>query len=351
MDLASSLINWYESNKRDLPWRHTQDPYKIWLSEIILQQTRVQQGLPYYEKFVSNFPTVKDFAEADIDTILHLWQGLGYYSRARNMHVAAQQVIDQYNGHFPDNYKELLSLKGVGNYTAAAIASFAFREKVATVDGNVYRVLSRVFNIEEDIASGKGQKIFTEVANQLISENQPDIFNQALMEFGAIHCTPKQPKCETCPFVQSCESRLHQIIDQRPVKLKKVKVINQYLKYLLIEHDGKYLMKKRQEGDIWAGLFDFPLVITSEKEQSLSNGIILENTQLGINTKDIFFSSEPIKHLLSHRRLFIEFFHVKLQTLLDTQSDIFQYRWMDINEIQSVGKPIILENYLRKNIY
>ncbi|MBB3699616.1 A/G-specific adenine glycosylase [Flammeovirga yaeyamensis] len=351
MDFASSLINWYESNKRDLPWRHTQDPYKIWLSEIILQQTRVQQGLPYYEKFVANFPTVKDFAEADIDKILHLWQGLGYYSRGRNMHVAANQVMDEWNGKFPDNYKDLLTLKGVGNYTAAAIASFAFREKVATVDGNVYRVLSRVFDIDEDIASGKGQKVFTEVANQLISEDKPDIFNQALMEFGAMHCTPKKPNCETCPFVQSCESRLHQNIDQRPVKLKKTKVTNQYIKYFLIEQNGKYLMKKRQEGDIWAGLFDFPQVISSEKDQKLSNGIIIENTGLDLNTNDIFFSSEPIKHLLSHRRLFIEFFHVKLQALLETQSEQHHYSWMDIDEIQSVGKPIILENYLRKNIY
>ncbi|WP_281615554.1 A/G-specific adenine glycosylase [Flammeovirga sp. SubArs3] len=351
MEFADRLINWYEKNKRDLPWRHTTDPYKIWLSEIILQQTRVQQGLPYYEKFVANFPTVKDFAAADIDKVLHLWQGLGYYSRARNMHIAANEVMEKWNGQFPDNYKDLLTLKGVGKYTAAAIASFGFKEKVATVDGNVYRVLSRIFDIDHDIASGKGQKVFTEVANELISESSPDIFNQALMEMGAIQCTPKSPRCEDCPFVQECEARIKDIISIRPVKLKKVKVSNRYLQYFVIEHNGRFILKKRAEGDIWTGLYDFPLSETADKPTEFSTGIILENTGLEIHENTIFHKSETFKHLLSHRKLFIEFFHVKLQTQISIPDKHTDYQWMDIEEIKSVGKPIILENYLTKYIY
>lgn len=351
MDFSTQLIQWYEDHKRNLPWRHTQDPYKIWLSEIILQQTRVQQGLPYYEKFLENFPTVKDFANAEIDKILHLWQGLGYYSRARNMHIAALEVMEKWDGKFPDNYKDLLTLKGVGKYTAAAIASFGFQEKVATVDGNVYRVLSRIFNIQEDIASGKGQKIFTEVANELISEKQPDIFNQALMELGAIQCTPKNPDCELCPFVQSCLARQNETISTLPVKLKKVKVKNQYYQYLVIEYNGQFMMKKREGKGIWHGLYDFPLLQSDEEFQNFEITNIEKDTCLKLPLPVKYQKSENFKHILSHQKLFIDFFHIKLEHEIELPKGQFSYKWYDIEAIKSIGKPIIIENYLTKYIY
>lgn len=349
MDFSTQLISWYESNKRDLPWRHTQDPYKIWLSEIILQQTRVQQGLPYYEKFLINFPTVKDFAEADIDKILHLWQGLGYYSRARNMHIAAQEIVDKWNEKFPATYKDLLSLKGVGKYTAAAIASFGFQEKVATVDGNVYRVLSRIFDIDDDITSGKGQKIFNEIANELISKKQPDIFNQALMELGAIQCTPKNPDCSTCPFNQTCLARQNNLIGQRPIKLKKVKVTDQYLQYLVIENHGEFILKKREGKGIWNGLYDFPLIQNTEKSDILKN--IEKNTSIDLPKKVRFQKSETFKHILSHQRLYIDFYHIKLDSKINLSNGQHNYKWYDIDAIKAIGKPIIIENYLLKYIY
>ncbi|MBD0404796.1 A/G-specific adenine glycosylase [Flammeovirga sp. EKP202] len=351
MDFSTQLINWYEQNKRDLPWRHTNDPYKIWLSEIILQQTRVQQGLPYYEKFLENFPTVQAFAEADIDKILHLWQGLGYYSRARNMHKAANEVMEQWGGEFPNNYKDLLTLKGVGKYTAAAIASFAFKEKVATVDGNVYRVLSRVFGINEDIASGKGQKVFSEVANDLISETTPDIFNQALMEMGAIQCVPKSPKCEPCPFVQQCLARENDSIGSLPVKLKKVKVTDHYYQYLVVEHKGKFVMKKREGKGIWNGLYDFPLIHNSEQVNALDKEQLREQTSLVFSFPIHYQKSESHKHILSHQRLYIDFYHIILEDEIELSNGQFDYKWYDIDTIKAIGKPIIIENYLSKYIY
>lgn len=351
MEFSTLLINWYEQNKRDLPWRHTKDPYKIWLSEIILQQTRVQQGLPYYEKFLKNFPTVKDFAEAEIDKVLHLWQGLGYYSRARNMHIAANEVMDKWNGEFPSTYKELLTLKGVGKYTAAAIASFAFQEKVATVDGNVYRVLSRVFDINEDIASGKGQKVFSEVANDLISEKSPDIFNQALMEMGAIQCTPKSPECEPCPFVLECVARQKDTIKLLPVKLKKTKVKDYYFQYLVIEHQNKFILKKREGKGIWQGLYDFPLIQSQEEFATLDEKNIQSQSELSITLPNHYNKSERFKHILSHQRLHIIFNHISLEDKIDMSKGQFDYKWYDIEEIKSIGKPIIVENYLSKYIY
>jgi len=204
MDFSKTLITWYNDNRRDLPWRQTKDPYKIWLSEIILQQTRVAQGLPYYEAFIKQFPRISDLATADEEAVLHLWQGLGYYSRARNLHLTAKMIHENNHGAFPNNYQELLKLKGVGPYTAAAIASFAFGETVALVDGNVYRVLARIFGNQTNIASSAAYKTFFELASQLIDTAQPAVFNQALMEFGALACTPKNPNCTCCPFAKDC---------------------------------------------------------------------------------------------------------------------------------------------------
>ena len=254
---AKLLINWYNNHQRDLPWRNTSAPYKIWLSEIILQQTRVNQGLPYYNKFINEYPSVHDLANAPEDEVMRLWQGLGYYSRARNLHECAKSIVNQYDGEFPSTYNELLKLKGVGKYTAAAIASFAFNQAVPVVDGNVFRVLARYFCVTDDIAQPKTFTKFFNIAKELIPEEQAASFNQAIMELGATICTPKKPACENCPLAQDCEARIHHKQSELPVKKKKIKIKHRYLYYLIWQEGGKLAMKKRGESDIWQGLFDF----------------------------------------------------------------------------------------------
>ncbi|MEY2629135.1 MAG: Adenine glycosylase, partial [Bacteroidota bacterium] len=237
MNFSKSLIQWYLQNKRDLPWRNTIDPYFIWLSEIMLQQTRVAQGLPYFLRFTEAFPTVFDLAKADEEQVLKLWQGLGYYSRARNLHKTAQQVAFEYNGEFPKSYAELLKLKGIGEYTAAAIASFAYNESVPVVDGNVYRVLSRYFEVETDIASLGAKKEFTQLAAELLPAGEANLFNQAIMEFGALQCVPKNPNCTNCIFSDSCAALQKKKVDQLPVKSKKIKVKTRFFTYLVFEDE------------------------------------------------------------------------------------------------------------------
>ena len=256
---ADSILNWYAKNKRDLPWRHTNNPYFIWLSEVILQQTRVKQGLPYYEKFVETYPTVQELAEADEQNVLRLWQGLGYYSRARNLHAAAKFVHQELAGKFPENYQDLLKMKGVGQYTASAIASFAYNEKVAVVDGNVFRVLARVFGVDTDIASHRGAKEFGALASFLLPNNQTDEYNQGIMEFGALQCTPQKPNCMYCPMQSGCVAFQEGKQKELPVKIKKIKIKNRYFHYLIFEYqkDGAtYLaLKKRVGKDIWKVCF------------------------------------------------------------------------------------------------
>src|SRR5690606_28672368 len=220
MTFSQKLISWYLQNKRDLPWRNTKNPYKIWLSEVILQQTRVAQGLPYYENFVKHFPTVFDLAKANEEQVLKIWQGLGYYSRARNLHHTAQYVSENLNGEFPKTYNKLIKLKGIGSYPAAAISSFSNDENVAVLDGNVYRVLSRYFGIETDISSSQGKKEFQEMADEVLDKKRPALFNQAIMEFGALQCVPKNPNCEVCVFNDSCVALQKNKVAQLPVKLK-----------------------------------------------------------------------------------------------------------------------------------
>ena len=245
------LISWYLINKRDLPWRKTKNPYKIWLSEIILQQTRVQQGLPYYSKFIAAYPTIQALALANEDEVLNLWQGLGYYSRARNMLMTARVINEQYEGCFPTNYNDLLKLKGIGEYTAAAIASFSFKEPVAVVDGNVYRVLSRLFDIDTPIDSGIGKKAFRFLADEVLDKVNPDTFNQAIMEFGALHCTPQKPDCNNCLLNGTCLSRENGTISQRPVKKKKNASKQRFFVYKIFLDENKTLIRKREEKDIW----------------------------------------------------------------------------------------------------
>src|ERR1700761_7324667 len=263
MNFADELVQWYIHNKRDLPWRHTTDAYVIWLSEIILQQTRVEQGMPYFYRFVEKYPDVSSFAAAPEDDILKLWQGLGYYSRGRNMLKTAQLVNELYNGKFPEKYEQLIKLKGIGEYTAAAISSFSANEAKAVVDGNVYRVLARYFGIDEPINSTPGKKKFQQLANELLNQNNPGLHNQAMMEFGAMLCKPKNPACGTCPVRTGCYAFLNNATTTLPVKINNLKVRERYFNYIVMVNGDEILLNKRGETDIWANMYDLPLVETA----------------------------------------------------------------------------------------
>jgi len=310
---SAPLIKWYLISKRSLPWRYTRDPYLIWLSEVILQQTRVAQGLPYYEKFQAAYPTVQDLAAANEEEVLKLWQGLGYYSRARNLKKTAEIVCEDFGGRFPETYDELLKLKGIGPYTAAAIASFAFKEKKAVVDGNVYRVLSRVFGVDEPINKSSGQKLFQELADSLIDPEDPDLFNQAIMEFGATECTPKKPNCTSCIFNDRCVALATNRIDDLPVKLSKVKVTKRYLHYLmLLDQNRNTRFVKRPNHGIWAGLYEFPLIESDTSGELTVNEI---ESFVGQSAKVTLLSENPIVHKLSHRHLEVRVYRVEVKNL------------------------------------
>ncbi len=334
------------TNKRQLPWRNTTNPYHIWLSEVILQQTRVNQGLPYFERFVELFPTVHDLAKADEKQVLRAWQGLGYYSRARNLHKCAKIVAHNYGGVFPKSYEKLIELPGIGKYTAAAIASICFKQSVAVVDGNVFRVLARIFEITEDIGSPKGHKAFQQKANELIDPKHPDIFNQAMMEFGALHCTPKNPNCDNCVFFDTCLARINNSQSQLPVKLKKVKVRKRYFNYLVFQYEGKLALKVRQGGDIWQGLFDFYLIETdneNEFEEFMQNE---EVKKLGKNVV-VEHESKAYKHILTHQHIFAKFYRLKInptKTALQEFPD--NYQFYDHDEILHLPKPVLISAYL-----
>lgn len=313
---AETIINWYQKHKRQLPWRETRDPYKIWLSEIILQQTRVEQGLPYFLRFVERFPSLQEFAQAEEDEVLRLWQGLGYYSRARNMHKAAKQVMADFEGKFPMQYEELLKLKGVGSYTAAAISSFAGDEAKAVVDGNVFRLLARYFGLFTPINSTKGKNQFEEIANELIDIHQPGLFNQAIMEFGSQQCKPKNPLCSECVLQNACYAFANGKVQELPIKEKKGKVRARYFNYFIVRNeDGDLLMQKRGKGDIWENLYEFPLIEWPEMVGNLGGGaekqefIAEVKSSFGANAQ-ITFVKGPIKHILSHQVIFANFWNV-----------------------------------------
>lgn len=345
---VESLNFWYKKNKRDLPWRNTKSPYLIWLSEIILQQTRVAQGLPYFNKFIETFPTIIHFADASESEILRLWQGLGYYSRARNMHNTAIVIKNELGGQFPLNYKNLLMLKGVGTYTAAAIASFAYEEPVAVLDGNVFRVLSRYFGLETDISSPKGKKDFTQLANSILPIHGSATYNQAIMEFGALQCTP-HPNCETCPINTECFAFAHKKQKELPVKLKKVKITNRYFYYFIFEKDNKYYLKKRELRDIWQGLFDFYLI---EKNSTSPIEELLEDKSMPdiIKKATVSFVSEEFRHQLTHQNLFISFIRINASSNTDSFFSKNIENFYSPAEIELLPKPIVIANFINKFI-
>jgi A/G-specific adenine glycosylase len=342
---SKRIIDWYHSNHRQLPWRETHDAYKIWLSEIILQQTRVAQGLPYYMEFAKTFPTVFDLAKASEKKVLRLWQGLGYYSRARNLHACAKEIIKNFNGKFPDTFEELKKLPGVGPYTAAAVASIAFRENVAVVDGNVYRVLSRIFGIDKDITSDEGKKYFFSVANQLIDSKRPDVFNQAVMEFGALHCTPKAPKCADCIFLKNCEARRKNLQNVLPFKSKKQKVRARYFNYFVIGDGRKTFMRQRKGKDIWKGLYDFYLIETKRNQRPET---LIDQDKILSGAK-IVQRAKAFTHILSHQKLKVKFVEVE-KTISTKEERLIKelgLKKFTASEISKLPKPILIERFLR----
>jgi len=339
---SKKLIQWYLKNKRSMPWRETTNPYHIWLSEIILQQTRVAQGLPYYLAFTTNFPTVESLAQAPEEEVLKLWQGLGYYSRARNLHHTAKVVSNELNGVFPDTYEALLKLKGVGDYTASAISSFCFDLPAAVVDGNVYRVLARYFGIETPINSTNGIKEFKALAQQLIDVKQPGLYNQAIMEFGALHCAPQNPDCGSCIFSDSCHALQQEKVTALPVKIKAAKVKKRYFNYMVvISEENQTILKQRTQKGIWLQLYEFPLI---ESANSLS----LEQLRAASKFKDFtaeiaidsitLYKTEAVIHKLSHQHLYTHFWIVNTaQPLKDG---------VPIAEIRSYAVPVLIANFI-----
>ncbi len=339
---SKKLIVWYLQNKRDLPWRNTNNPYHIWLSEIMLQQTRVLQGLPYYLKFTEAYPKVEDLASAPEDEVLKLWQGLGYYSRARNMHATAKTVADEMDGVFPNNYKDLLKLKGVGDYTASAISSISFNQPEAVVDGNVYRVLSRFFGISTPINSTAGQKEFKQLAQELIDKEQPGTFNQAIMEFGARYCVPQSPDCENCIFNDSCVAFQQKKVTQLPIKIKSKPVKQRFFNYLVIlSENERTVLQQRNGKGIWHKLYEFPLIETSKEIEvsELQELPQFQDFSEKMNIRNIsLYNQEAVVHKLSHQHLNTRFWII--ETLDETESSVA------ISEIESYAMPVLIANFV-----
>jgi A/G-specific adenine glycosylase len=339
---SKNLILWYLAHKRDLPWRTTAIPYYIWLSEIILQQTRVEQGLPYYKAFVSKYPTVNKLANAAEQEVLKLWQGLGYYSRARNLHATAKYVSNELNGVFPTSYRELIKLKGVGDYTASAIASICFNEATAVVDGNVYRALARYFGIATPINSSLGIKEFKNLAQQLIDVDKPGNHNQALMEFGARQCKPQNPNCDVCIFNDSCVALQQKKISELPVKLKKTKVKNIYFNYIVLisENKNTFLQKRIGKG-IWQNLYEFPLIET-EKDieiEELNSLRVFQDVSKKFEINSLILYNEvPILHKLSHRNIYTRFW------IAETSKN--NYKAISISQIETYPVPKLIGNFI-----
>ncbi|HTD41318.1 MAG TPA: A/G-specific adenine glycosylase, partial [Mucilaginibacter sp.] len=336
------LIQWYLKNKRDLPWRNTTNAYIIWLSEIILQQTRVEQGMPYFHRFVEKYPDVKSFAAADEGDILNLWQGLGYYSRGRNMLKTARQIAEQFDGEFPVDHDQLIRLKGIGEYTAAAISSFSANQAKAVVDGNVFRVLARYFGISEPANSTRGKRLFQEVANDLLSKEHPGLHNQAMMEFGAMLCKPKNPDCGVCPVMSGCYAYKNNAITDFPQKLKKTKIRERFLNYIVVIDGDSILMNKRDDKDIWANMYDFPLFESSERLTPLEVVSSIDvKEHFGENIQII--NTYPIKkHVLTHQHLHAQFIHISNGQIKLEQ----KWFYINVNNLENIAMPKIIFLFL-----
>jgi A/G-specific adenine glycosylase len=324
-DIADILLKWYKENGRELPWRKTRDPYIIWLSEIILQQTRIEQGLPYFEKFVSKYSKVEDLANASEDEVLRLWQGLGYYSRARNLHFTAKEVVSKYKGEFPSEFNELKKLKGIGDYTASLIASVCFGVPEAVVDGNVFRVLSRLYGIETPINTTKAKKEFKELANQIIDKESPGDFNQAIMDFGAMVCRPANPDCNSCALKSACTAQKNSLQNELPKKLPKQKSKERFFHYFVIEKNEKVLISKRINDDIWKNLFEFPMTETKNSKYIYSEMVY------------------EVKHKLTHQNLNIRFYKTDL---IPDKSDDF--KWVKVTDLEKYAFPKPIVSYIKR---
>jgi len=343
MNFSNDLIKWYSLNKRDLPWRNTTDPYKIWLSEVILQQTRVSQGLPYYVKFIKEFPVICNLANASEDKVLKLWQGLGYYSRARNLQTTAKFICENHNGIFPDKYCDIISLKGVGSYTAAAISSFAFHENYAVLDGNVIRVLSRIYGLDSFFDTGKGKKEFQKLADLNLPKKNSHIYNQAIMEFGALVCTPKSPSCLSCVFTDNCFAFNNSLVQSLPKKSNKLKVRNRYIFFLIIKDKNSVFFKKKKSG-IWSGLYEFPSI---EFSHEISNNEFLESEDYKSFFNDAIHINQispTIIHKLSHQKLYVKFLHISCDNFRNSELTT-----VNISDIVDLPVSKLIDNYLSEN--
>lgn len=347
MSFSSKIIEWYTLHNRDLPWRKTNDPYRIWLSEIMLQQTRVAQGLPYYSAFVEAFPKVENLADASEEKVLKLWQGLGYYSRARNLHSTAKYVSQELNGNFPKTKKELLKLKGIGDYTASAVASFAYNEAVAVVDGNVNRVLSRFFGIDLPVNEKTGQTLIKESANQVLNRTNPALHNQAIMEFGALQCKPKNPNCNLCPLQKDCVAFQQGKVELLPIKTKKTKVQTRYLAYFVFrDNHQQTIIQQRIGKGIWENLYEFPVMEFTKKtskktlQQELETNCMMEITSIEkANPK-------PIVHLLSHRKLIADFYWVSTQEIPQKAIQKNQ-KIVELKQLEAYPVPVLVANFIK----
>lgn len=346
MTFARKILDWYSQNKRQLPWRNSRNPYKIWLSEVMLQQTRVAQGTPYYLAFIANFPTVYDLASAKEEKVLKLWQGLGYYSRARNLHATAKEVVTTHDGKFPDTYQELIKLKGIGDYTASAIASICFDRAEPVVDGNVYRVLSRYFGVDKPINSTEGINYFKKLARKVMALENIRDYNQGIMEFGAIQCTPKKPNCLYCPLNDSCVALQTNSVDLLPIKLNKTKVRKRYFNYVVpLDRNRNTLLRQRLRKGIWQNLWEFPLF---ESKAIINEPELIENLDLiGLESVDkiTLFNERPIIHKLSHQHLYTTFWIGEMPTDLATG--------IALHDLDTYAVPVLIAEFLEtfKNSY
>lgn len=321
MNFSKTILNWYAINGRELPWRQTSNPYAIWLSEVIMQQTRIAQGTAYWERFMKRWPNVHELAKATEDEVLREWQGLGYYSRARNLHKAAQQIVSL--GRFPQTYKELKQLKGIGEYTASAISSISFAEPMAVVDGNVYRVLARYFGIDTPIDSTEGKKVFKAMAQEYLPKEAPAAYNQGMMDFGAIQCTPTSPNCEVCPLIDTCFAANNNKVADLPVKAKKTKQRERHFSFIYIRCNGKTAIRRRGAGDIWQGLWELPT------KELLDNAI--ENASL---------IKKNVKHILTHQIIFADFYLLETNVPPTLPAD---YIWIKESEIERYALPRLID--------